>query len=131
MNPPYINYNGVYGQFDALDMTRREDCLACGKITGEENVQIVVPFDANVGYIFEAMEISGHKLDRELWMITNPMNKEIYWNPIANNPVFKNPNVKLQAELKIRSNDIVSMTPLGRAKEESEIKKYNVIITFM
>jgi ubiquitin-activating enzyme E1 C len=72
MDPPYVNYNGVYGQFDPLDIIKREDCLACGKIEGEENVQIVVPFDADVGYIFEAMEISGHKLDTELWMITNP-----------------------------------------------------------
>ena len=131
MNPSYINYNGVYGQFDALDMIKSEDCLACGKIIGEENVQIVVPFDANVAYIFEAMEISGHDLDRELWMITNPMNKEMYWDPNATNPIFKDPSVKLRSELKIRSNDIITLTPLGRAKEESEIKKYNVIITFM
>jgi ubiquitin-activating enzyme E1 C len=128
MDPPYVNYNGVYGQFDPLDIIKREDCLACGKIEGEENVQIVVPFDADVGYIFEAMEISGHKLDTELWMITNPMSKEIYWNPYI--PSMKDPKVKLTS-LKIKSNDIISMTPLGQAKEESEIKKYNVIITFM
>ena len=131
MNPAYINYNGVYGQFDALDIMKREDCLACGKIIGEENVQIVVPFDANVGYIFEAMEISGHNLDRELWMITNPVNKEIYWDPNATKPIFKDPNAKLRSELKIRSNDIITITPFGRAKETSEIKKYNVIIVFM
>jgi len=131
MDPPYINYNGVYGQFDALEISRREDCLACGEIEGEENVQIVVPFDADVGYIFEAMKISEHPLDPELWMITNPMNKEIYWDPNATNPIFKDPKVKLQAELKLKSNDIVSITPVGKAKEESEIKKYNVVITYM
>ena len=128
MDPPYVNYNGVYGQFDALDIIKREDCLACGKIEGEENVQIVVPFDADIGYIFDAMKISEHELDPELWMITNPMSKEIYWNPYI--PSMKDPKVKLNS-LKIKSNDIVSMTPLGKAKEESEIKKYNVIITFM
>ncbi|MFX0186716.1 MAG: ThiF family adenylyltransferase [Candidatus Hodarchaeota archaeon] len=128
MDPPYINYNGVYGQFDPLDIIKREDCLACGKIEGEENLQIVVPFDADIGYIFEAMEISGHKLETELWMITNPMSKEIYWNPYI--PSMKDPKVKLTS-LKIKSNDVISMTPLGKAKEESEIKKYNVIITFM
>ena len=128
MDPPYINYNGVYGQFDALNIRKREDCLACGKIEGEENVHIVVPFDADLGYIFEAMEISEHKLEPDLWMITNPMSKEIYWNPYI--PSMKDPKVKLNS-LKIKSNDIVSITPLGKAKEESEIKKYNVIITFM
>ncbi|MFX1257856.1 MAG: ThiF family adenylyltransferase [Promethearchaeota archaeon] len=128
MDPPYINYNGVYGQFDALNIVKREDCLACGKIEGEENLQIIVPFDANIGYIFEAMEISGYKLDQELWMITNPMTKEIYWNPYI--PSMKDPNIKLKS-LQIKSNDIITMTPLGKAKELSEIKKYNIIITFM
>lgn len=128
MDPPYVNYSGVYGQFDHLNIIKRDDCLACGNIEGEENVQIVVPFDADVGYIFEAMEISEHKLDPELWMITNPMTKEIYWNPYM--PSLKDPNIKLTA-LKIKSNDIVTLTPLGKALIESEIKKYNVVIAFM
>ncbi|MFX0022357.1 MAG: ThiF family adenylyltransferase [Candidatus Hermodarchaeota archaeon] len=128
MDPPYVNYNGIYGQFDHLNIIKREDCLACGKIEGEENVQIVVPFDADVGYIFEAMKITGYELDPELWMITNPMTKEIYWNPYM--PSLKDPDIKLTA-LQIKSNDIISITPLGKALTESEIKKYNVVIAFM
>ncbi|TET60564.1 MAG: hypothetical protein E3J52_03470 [Promethearchaeota archaeon] len=128
MDPPYVNYNGIYGQFDHLNIIKRDDCLACGKIEGEENVQIVVPFDADVGYIFEAMKITGYELDPELWMIINPMTKEIYWNPYM--PSLKDPNIKLTS-LKIKSNDIISLTPLGKALTESEIKKYNVIITLM
>lgn len=128
MDPPYVNYNGIYGQFDHLNIIKRDDCLACGKIEGEENVQIVVPFDADVGYIFEAMKITGYELDPELWMITNPMTKEIYWNPYM--PSLKDPNIKLTS-LKIKSNEVISLTPLGKALTESEIKKYNVIITFM
>ncbi|MFX1314669.1 MAG: ThiF family adenylyltransferase [Promethearchaeota archaeon] len=128
MDPPYVNYNGIYGQFDHLNIMKREDCLACGKIEGEENVQIVVPFDADIGYIFRAMEITGYKLDRELWMITNPMTKEIYWNPYIDS--MKDPNIKLTS-LKIKSNDIVTLSPLGKALVESEIKKYNIVIAFM
>ncbi|TKJ20162.1 MAG: hypothetical protein CEE43_13285 [Promethearchaeota archaeon Loki_b32] len=128
MDPPYVNYNGIYGQFDHLNIIKRDDCLACGKIEGEENVQIVVPFDADVGYIFEAMKITGYELDPELWMITNPMTKEIYWNPYM--PSLKDPNIKLTT-LKIKSNDIITITPLGKALTESEIKRFNVIITFM
>ncbi|MHA2283866.1 MAG: ThiF family adenylyltransferase [Promethearchaeota archaeon] len=128
MEPPYVNYNGIYGQFDHLHVLKRDDCLACGKIEGEENVQLVVPFDADVGYIFKAMEISEHKLDPELWMITNPMTKEIYWNPYI--PSLKDPDIKLTS-LKIKSNDIVTLSPLGKALAESEIKKYNVVIAFM
>jgi molybdopterin/thiamine biosynthesis adenylyltransferase len=128
MDPPYVNYNGIYGQFDHLNIIKREDCLACGKIEGEENVKIVVPFDADLDYIFEAMKITGYELDPELWMITNPMTKEIYWNPYM--PSLKDPDIKLTS-LKIKSNDIVSLTPLGKALTESKIKKYNVIISFM
>ncbi|MHA1931034.1 MAG: ThiF family adenylyltransferase [Promethearchaeota archaeon] len=128
MDPPYVNYNGIYGQFDHLLVLKRDDCLACGEIEGEENVQLVVPFDANVGYIFKAMEISEHKLDPDLWMITNPMTKEIYWNPYM--PSLKDPNIKLTS-LKIKSNDIITLSPLGKALVESEIKKYNVVIAFM
>jgi len=128
MDPPYVNYNGVYGQFDHLDIVKREDCLVCGEIEGEENIQIVVPFDADIGYIFKAMRIIGHELEPILWMITNPVNKEIYWNPYI--PSMKDPNIKLTS-LKINNNDIITLTPLGQAKVESEIKKYNVIITYM
>jgi molybdopterin/thiamine biosynthesis adenylyltransferase len=129
MDPPYVNYNGVYGQFDHLDITKRDDCLACGSIEGEENVQIVVPFDADIGYIFKAMRITGHELEPILWMITNPVNKEMFWNPYMSGE-FKDPNIKLTA-LKIKSNDIITLTPLGQAKVDSEIKKYNVIVTYM
>ncbi len=131
MDPSYINYNGVYGQFDALNITKRKDCLACGDIEGEENVQIVVPFDADVAYIFKAMEISEHVLDQELWMITNPINKEIIWDPNSTNPIFKDPKMNLKTDLKIKSNDIITITPVGKAKKESEIRKYNVIVTYM
>ncbi|MFO8020256.1 MAG: ThiF family adenylyltransferase [Promethearchaeia archaeon] len=128
MNPPYLNYNGTYGQFDPLNINKREECLACGDVEGEENVQIVVPFDADIEYIFEAMEISGHKLDPESWMITNPMSKEMYWNPLVES--FRNPEKKLKS-LEIESNDVINLTPLGDAKENSDIKKYNVVVTYM
>ena len=67
-------------------------------------------------------------LDPILWMITNPGTKEIYWNPYI--PSMKDPSLKLTA-LKVNNNDIITLTPLGKAKVESEIKKYNVIITYM
>ena len=128
MDPPYVNYNGVYGLFDHLEILKRDDCLACGKIEGEETVQLVVPFDADIGYIFKAMRIIGHSLDPILWMITNPVNKEIYWNPYM--PSMKDPSILLNS-LEIKNNDILSLTPLGKAKMESQIKKYNLIITYM
>ncbi|HEC37563.1 MAG TPA: hypothetical protein ENI29_04960 [bacterium] len=74
------------------------------------------------------MKIAEYELDPELWMITNPMTKEIYWNPYM--PSLKDPDIKLTT-LKIKSNDVITLSPLGKALIESEIKKYNVIITFM
>lgn len=128
MDPPYVNYNGVYGLFDHLEIIRREDCLACGRIEGEENVQLVVPFDADIGYIFKAMRIIGYALDPIYWMITNPVTKEIYWNPYM--PSMKDSSISLNS-LEIKNNDILSLTPLGKVKMESDIKKYNLIITYM
>jgi molybdopterin/thiamine biosynthesis adenylyltransferase len=128
MDPAYVNYNGVFGRFDHLEITKREDCLACGNIEGEENVQIVVPFDADVGYIFKAMRIININLEPMEWLITNPVTKEIYWNPYIDS--MRDPNIKLNS-LQVKNNDIISLTPLGKAKVESEIKKYNVVITFM
>lgn len=129
MEPPYLNYNGVFGQFDMLSISKRDDCLACGNIVGEENVNIVVPFDADVAYIFEALKISGYNLNPENWVIINPMNKMVIWDPTT--PRFKEPDEKLRSELNLNSNDIIALTPLGEAKINSDIKKYNVIIAFM
>ena len=42
------------------------------------------------------------------------------WNSL------KDPNLKLKADLKINSNEIISLTPLGIAKKNSEIKQYNI-----
>jgi hypothetical protein len=53
----------------------------------------------------------------------------MFWNPYMSGE-FKDPNIKLTS-LKIKSNDIITLTPLGQAKIDSEIKKYNVIITYM
>jgi molybdopterin/thiamine biosynthesis adenylyltransferase len=129
MNPPYLNYNGVYGQFDPLQVSKRDDCIACGDVEGEENVQIVVPFDADVKYIFKAMKISGFELDPENWIITHQTSKMILWDPTK--PRFKDPDIKLKSDLELKSNDIISLTPIGEAKEQSEIKKYNVVVTYM
>jgi hypothetical protein len=43
---------------------------------------------------------------------------------------MKDPSIRLTT-LKIKSNDIITLSPLGQALAESEIKKYNVIIAFM
>jgi hypothetical protein len=56
------------------------------------------------------------------------MSKEMYWNPLIES--FKKPEEKLKS-LEIQSNDIINLIPMGKAKENSEIKKYNVVVTYM
>lgn len=129
MNPPYINYNGIYGQFDPLSIDKRDDCLACGDIEGEENVQIVVPFDANLGYVFKAMEISGYELNPERWMITHSVSKDLLWNPYASSD--DDLDLKLKGDLEIDSNEVLILTPLGKVEDDSEIEKFNVIVKYM
>jgi molybdopterin/thiamine biosynthesis adenylyltransferase len=131
MYPPYVNYNGVYGQFDPVPISKRDDCFACGKREGEESVNIALPFTAVVKDLWEAFKLIDLPLNENEWLITNPMNKEIIWDPNATNPILKDPNVALQGDLKINSNDIIALTPLGEAKEKSDIKKYNIIITYI
>lgn len=128
MDPPYVNYSGIYGIFEQVPVFKREDCIDCGDIEGEENVSIVVPFNSKVKDIFSALDVSGYKLDSEKWMITNSMNKEILWHPSI--PTFKDPEALLQS-LKITSNDVVTLTPLSKDIGELEIKKYNVIVSYL
>ena len=131
MYPPYVNYNGVYGQFDPVPISKRDDCLACGKIEGEESINIALPITAALKDIWNAFKLIDMPLEPSEWLITNPMTKEIIWDPNASNPIFKDPNVTFKADLKINSNDIIAMTPLGKAKEESKINKYNIIISYI
>lgn len=128
MDPPYVNYSGIYGIFEQVPVFKREGCIDCGDIEGEENVSIVVPFNSKVKDIFSALDVSGYKLDSEKWMITNSMNKEILWHPSI--PTFKDLEALLQS-LKITSNDVVTFTPLSKDIGELEIKKYNVIVSYL
>ncbi|MHA1727896.1 MAG: ThiF family adenylyltransferase [Promethearchaeota archaeon] len=81
MNPAYINYNGVYGQFDMIPMKRRQDCVACGEVEGIENLNIIIPKDATFEYLFNLIEKQGFKLNPEVWSITNSMTKKFIYLP--------------------------------------------------
>jgi len=87
INPPYINYNGVYGQFDSVPISRREDCVACGKVQGVENLSIILPKDADFQTLFDVIGKEGYKLDPTKWSISNPITKNfIYLHGNPNSP---------------------------------------------
>ena len=125
MDPPYVNYNGIYGQFDAVPVARRDECVACGTAQGQENVQAPVSFDATIGDLFKALAKLNLPITLDNWMVTNPMTKSFIYNPMFE--AGKTQDKKL-ADCEIKSMDELTFTPFGKAKENAEIKQYNVIV---
>lgn len=128
MDPPYVNYNGIFGKFDAVPVLRREECVACGSGLGQENLQVAVPSDGTIGDIFKALKQLKAPIELETWMITNPITKEFVYNPMFEKG--KTQDKKL-AEFNIHSMDELTFTPIGKAKEGVEIKQYNVIVQLL
>jgi len=81
MDPPYVNYNGVFGQFDAIPLSRREDCVACGTIEGVENLSLLIPNDATFKTVFELIRSQKYNIDPEKWSISNPLTKAYIYLP--------------------------------------------------
>ncbi|MCP4760269.1 MAG: hypothetical protein GY870_00710, partial [archaeon] len=103
MSPAYINYNGVYGQFDAIPMGKRLDCVACGDIEGVENLSLVVPKEGTFQTLFDLIEQQGFKLDPEKWSISDSMTKVFIYLP--GNP--NSPKISDQTKEKISSGSFV------------------------
>ena len=82
MNPSYINYNGVYGQFDQVPISRRKNCVACGKESeGIENLSIIIPQNATFQQLFELISSQGYKLKPNVWSITHSLTKDFIYLP--------------------------------------------------
>lgn len=130
MDPPYVNYNGVFGQFDQVPVQRRPDCVACGEVEGEENVEIVAPFDGKVSDVFAGLRKAGYDLDEERWMVTAPLlNNLILWDPTK--PNLKDPNFSF-SEAKLESGMMLLCTATGellrQLKESGGVFKYHVLL---
>ena len=81
MNPSYINYNGVYGQFDQVPINRRKKCVACGESEGIENLSIIVPKNSTFQQLFDLIASQGYKLEPEKWSITHSLTKNFIYLP--------------------------------------------------
>ncbi|MHA1784143.1 MAG: ThiF family adenylyltransferase [Candidatus Helarchaeota archaeon] len=79
MNPPYINYNGVYGLFEQIDVGRWEECPACG--SGQDTRKIEIDPEATIRIIFDALSKDGFDFDIEKTMVSIERNKQVIWNP--------------------------------------------------
>ena len=127
MDPPYINYNGVFGQFDPVPIQRREDCVACGSRVGQENVNIVVDPEASVGDLFFALQQAKYNIKLGEWIITNPINKSFVYNPKFEKGKTENQKLK---EFGIGELNELTFTMLGQTAKEGDISQYNVIINY-
>jgi len=125
MDPSYINYNGIYGIFEQLPVTRREDCVACGSLQGQENLQVVIPLDSTVGTLLSAIQQVQPEIQVESWFMTNPLTKQFIYNPM-----FEKGRTELQplTDFNIKHMDEITLTAFGEAKQKLEIKQYNVLI---
>ncbi|MHA1674771.1 MAG: ThiF family adenylyltransferase, partial [Promethearchaeota archaeon] len=137
MDPPYINYNGVYGLFDQLEVSRLEDCVACGSRQGQENLTIVVPSGATINDIFRAVQDYHPGIQPKNFIITNPLTKQFLYNPLFERG---RTGEKTLGEMKINHYAEIMFTPLGKTESIEpatpsssdgkvlKIKQYNVTV---
>lgn len=137
MNPPYLNYNGKYGLFESLEISRLEDCVACGSRQGQENLTVAVPQDARIRDIFRAVQDFHPSVQLEKFIITNPLTKQFLYNPLF--PQGKTEDKTLE-EMQIHHYDEIVFTQIGKSiempenpdsnseKPSSIIKQYNVTV---
>ncbi len=130
MYPPYVNYNGIFGQFDHVPVVRREDCVDCGKSVGQENVEILAPTEnGTVKDLFLGMAKAKYPVNEDKWLITAASNGEILWDPTT--PKFKDPAYKF-AQSGVVNGSEVRFTPIAdereKLKQEKGIFQYNVLV---
>jgi hypothetical protein len=130
MNPPYVNYNGIFGQFDHLPVQRREDCVACGKSQGQENVEIIAPSEnGTVKDLFLGMAKAKYPLDEEKWLLTVSANSDILWDPTSDR--FRDPDYKF-GESGVVNGSEIRFTPIpDLSDEEKKISQYNVFVRLL
>jgi len=81
MNPAYINYNGVYGLFEQIEMAKWEECPACGD--GTDTRKIEIDPEATIRIIFDALAKDGFDFDIKECMVSIERTKQVFWNPFV------------------------------------------------
>ncbi len=128
MDPPYINYNGVYGQFDPVPVQRRPDCVGCGSKRGQENINIAVESaDATIGDLFQVLQNAKHDIQLEDWMVTNTMTKSFIYNPSFERGKTQDKPLK---EFEVYHLTELTFTSISSTDSE-DISQYNVIVNYL
>lgn len=104
MTPPYLNYNGVYGLIEYIDIGKWDDCPACGH--GQEVRQLVIDPNGGSEGIFNGMKKAGFDLNPGVWSITREISKKIIYNPFI--PSFNDLKKKV-TEVGVLDHDVLVM----------------------
>jgi molybdopterin/thiamine biosynthesis adenylyltransferase len=85
ISPPYLNYNGVWGLIEYIEIGKWDDCPACG--TGQEIRILQINPNGTIGDIFVALQKAGFDLNTDVWSVTREISKKIIYHPFV--PQFK------------------------------------------
>jgi molybdopterin/thiamine biosynthesis adenylyltransferase len=118
MSPPYLNYNGVWGLIEYIEIGKWDDCPACGK--GKEIRELLISPAARIGDIFGGMKGAGFDLNPQVWSITREISKKIIYHPYI--PQFNDLNKTIN-EVGVLDRDVLLLV----APKEEPIQ---VLITY-
>ncbi|MHA1271161.1 MAG: ThiF family adenylyltransferase [Candidatus Helarchaeota archaeon] len=119
MNPPYINYNGVYGLFEYLDIGKDPNCTHCGE-GKTEIIEVTIDKNEPIGSLFGLISSAIGSCDPNSCLISIDLTKRTIWNPFVDR--LKDPN-KTLSELQIQNGEILVFT---RGKEST----INILINY-
>ncbi|MHA1143663.1 MAG: ThiF family adenylyltransferase [Candidatus Helarchaeota archaeon] len=107
IKPPYINYNGVYGLFEYIDIAKWEECPACGHGTDIRTIE--VSRNENISMLFDGVmsAYEGLEVDIDQSLVTKELTKTPIWNPYL--PSHEEDKRKTMGEL-IGHMDILILT---------------------
>ncbi|MHA1232297.1 MAG: ThiF family adenylyltransferase [Candidatus Helarchaeota archaeon] len=119
MNPPYLNYNGVYGVFDYIDIAKDPNCLHCGE--GKiETIEITIKRNAQISELFGLLTSTIDDCDQDSCLISIELTKKTIWNPFVER--LHDPTKTLD-ELGVRNGEILVFARAGK-------DPLNILITY-
>jgi hypothetical protein len=119
MNPPYLNYNGIYGIFDYLDIAKDPNCLHCGE--GKvRTIEIMIDKNERIDSLFGLVNTAIGDCDPNSCLISVEMTKKTIWNPFVER--LKNPSATLN-DMGVEDGEILVFA-------SSEKDPVNILITY-
>ncbi|MBD3226719.1 MAG: hypothetical protein GF329_00900 [Candidatus Lokiarchaeota archaeon] len=119
LNPPYINYNGVYGLFQPIDVGKDPNCLHCGE-GKTQTIEVMIDRNEQIISLFGLISSSVSECNPDSCLISVDMTKKTIWNPFVER--LKQPHKKLK-DFGIQNGEILVFTSAGT-------DPINILITY-